>query len=38
MKTENNKIIISNVVCRTDSFKEKADKVNVHPEEICAKI
>ena len=37
MKKEN-KIIISNVVCHTDSFKEKVDKVKVHPEEICAKI
>ena len=37
MKTENNKIIISNIVCRADGFKEKVDEVNAHLEEICAK-
>ena len=31
MKTENNKIIVSSIVCRADSFREK-----VHLEEICA--
>ena len=36
MKTESNKIIISSIVCRDDSFKEKVDEVNAHPEEICA--
>ena len=36
MKTENNKITISSAVCRTDSFKEKVDKVNTHLEEICS--
>ena len=37
MKTENNKIIISSIVCRADSFREKVDEVNAHLEEICAK-
>ena len=37
MKTGNNKIIISNVVCRADSFKKKVDEVNAHLKEICAK-
>ena len=36
MKKENNKIIVSSTVCRADSFKEKADEVNAHLEEICA--
>ena len=36
VKTENNKIIVSSIVCRADSFKEKASKVNTHLEEICA--
>ena len=36
MKTENNKITISSAFCRTDSFKEKVDKVNTHLEEICS--
>ena len=35
MKKENNKIIVSSIVCRADSFKEKADEVNAHLEEIC---
>ena len=34
MKTENNKIIVSSIVCRTDSFREKVGKVNAHLEEI----
>ena len=37
MKTENNKIIISSIVCCADSFKEKVDEVNAHLEGICAK-
>ena len=37
MKTENNKIIISSIVCRADSFREKVDEVNAHQEEIYAK-
>ena len=36
MKTENNKIIISSIVCRADSFREKVAKVKAHLEEICA--
>ena len=36
MKAENNKIMISSIVCRADSFKEKVDDVNAHLEEICA--
>ena len=36
MKTENNKIIVSSVVCRANSFREKVDKVNAHLEEICS--
>ena len=36
MKTENNKIIVSSIVCRVDSFREKVGKVNAHLEEICA--
>ena len=36
MKTENNKIIVSSIVCRADSFREKVDEVNAHLEEICA--
>ena len=36
MKTENNKIIVSSIVCRADSFREKDGKVNAHLEEICA--
>ena len=36
MKTENNKIIISSIVCRADSFPEKVDEVNAHLDEICA--
>ena len=37
MKTEHNKIIISTIVCRADSFRVKVDEVNAHLEEICAK-
>ena len=36
MKTENNKIIASSLVCRVDSSREKVGKVNAHLEEICA--
>ena len=36
MKTENNKFIVSNIVCRVDSFREKVGKVNAHLEKICA--
>ena len=36
MKTENNKIIVSTIVCRADSYREKVGKVNAHLEEICA--
>ena len=36
MKTENNKIIVSSINCRADSFREKVGKVNAHLEEICA--
>ena len=36
MKTENNKIIVSGIVCRADSFREKVDELNTHLEEICA--
>ena len=36
MKTENNKIIISSIICRADSFREKVAKVNAHLEETCA--
>ena len=35
MKTENNKIIASSIVCRADRFREKVGKVNAHLEEIC---
>ena len=37
MKTEDNKIIVSTIVCRADSFRVKVDEVNPHLEEICAK-
>ena len=37
MKTKNNKIVISSIVYRADSFKEKVDEANAHLEEICAK-
>ena len=37
MKTENNKIFVSSIVCRADSFREKVGKVNAHLEEIFAK-
>ena len=36
MKTDNNKIIISGIVCRADNFEENVDEVNDHLEEICA--
>ena len=36
IKTENNIIIFSSIVCRADSFWEKVGKVNAHLEEICA--
>ena len=36
MKTENNKIIVSSIVCRADSFRKKVDEVNAHLEEIRA--
>ena len=36
MKRENKKILISSIVYRVDSFKEKVDEVNAHLEEICA--
>ena len=29
MKTESNEIIVSSIVCRADSFREKVDEVNV---------
>ena len=35
MKTEN-KIIVSSIICRADSFREKIDEVNAHLEEIWA--
>ena len=38
MKIENNKIIVSSIVCRVDSFREKVDEVNAHLGEICADI
>ena len=34
--SEDNKIIVSSIVCRADSFREKVGKVNAHLEEICA--
>ena len=36
MKTDNNKIIISSIVCRADNFEENVDKVNAHLEETCS--
>ena len=36
MKTKNNKIIASSIVCRTVSFRERVDEVNAYLEEICA--
>ena len=36
MKTENNKIIVSSIVCCADRFREKVGKVNAHLEKICA--
>ena len=35
MKTKNNKIIVSSIVCRAHSFREKVSKVNAHLEEKC---
>ena len=35
MKTENIKIIISSIVCRADSFREKFDEVNFYLKEVC---
>ena len=35
VKTWHNKIIISNIVCRADSFREKVDEVSAHLEETC---
>ena len=35
MKTEINKITVSSIVCRADSFREKVREVNAHLEEIC---
>ena len=35
MKTENNKIIVSRIVCYADSFREIVDEANAHLEEIC---
>ena len=35
MKTENNKNVVSSIVCRADSFRE-VDEVNAHLEELCA--
>ena len=36
METENNKIIVSSIVCRADKFREKVGKVDAHLEKICA--
>ena len=36
MKKENNKIIVSRIVCYADSFREIVDEANAHLEEICA--
>ena len=36
MKTKNDKIIVSNIVCYAGSFREKVLEVNAHLEEICA--
>ena len=36
MKTKNNKIIASSIVCCTVSFRERVDEVNAYLEEICA--
>ena len=36
MKTENNKIVVSSIVCRADNFRGKVDEVNAHLVEICA--
>ena len=38
IKTENNKIVTSSIVCCADSFREKFCKVNAHLEEISGKI
>ena len=36
IKTENNKIIVSSIVYRAESFREKVGKVNANLEELCA--
>ena len=36
MEIENNKIIVSSIVCCPDSSREKIGKVSAHLEEICA--
>ena len=36
METENINIIVSSIVCRADSSREKVGKVKTHLEEICA--
>ena len=36
MKTEKNKVIVSSIVCRVNSFREKINEVNAHLEGICA--
>ena len=36
IKTENNKIIVSSIDCRADSFTKKVDALNAHLEGICA--
>ena len=36
MKTENNKNIVSSIVCCVDSFREKVEEVNAHLDEIFA--
>ena len=36
IKTENNKIIVSSIDCRADSFTKKVDELNAHLEGICA--
>lgn len=37
IKTENNKIIISGIVCCAYSFKEKFDQLNNHRGNMCRK-
>ena len=36
IKTENNKIIVSSIDCRADSFTKKVDELNAHLEGTCA--